>query len=233
MIARIALSKLTTLALLAIVCGVPASHATPMIWQLRDVMFDDGGSASGSFIYDATTDQVLAWSIVAHDVRFASTPGCTDPSGCDSAKLVSLGFPVSEDFIFSHGNKPGSGAFLSLVTSRPLSEGGGLVSLITGKTPGGSYLSCCESALQTTVMSGMLAAILEPASLLYVLGGIAALAGMQWTSRRSSRLRAYRQRGDYAAADCSLLLLLRRVAARSRCRLVLCYRRLFLLAGFR
>jgi hypothetical protein len=195
MIARIALSKLAAVTLLAIVGGVPASHATPVMWQLRDVMFDGGSSASGSFIFDATTDKVLAWNIVAHDVRFANTPGCTDPSGCDSAKLMSLGFPVSEDFIFSHGNTPGSGAFLSLVTSRPLSDSGGLVSLITGNPPGGSYLSCCESALQTELMSGMLAAMPEPASLLYVLVGIAALAGMQWTSRRASRVRADQVRG--------------------------------------
>ena len=198
MIARIARSKLTRLVLLAIVWGVPASYATPMVWQLRDVMFD-GGSVSGSFIYDAQTTKVLAWNIVAHggsiDVSFADTAGCTDPSACDSAHRMFRGLPVSDEFIFTHGDSPSSEASLSLVTSRPLSDGGGVVSLITGKPPGGSYLSCCESALQTEVMSGTLAAMPEPASLLYVLAGIAALAGMQWTSRRASRVRAYRDRG--------------------------------------
>lgn len=198
MIARISLSKLTRLVLLAIVWGVPASHATPMVWQLRDVMFD-GGSVSGSFVYDAQTTKVLAWNIVAHggsiDMSFADTAGCTDPSACDSAHRMFRGLPVGDEFIFTHRASPSSEASLSLVTSRPLSDGGGVVSLITGKPLGGSYLSCCESAVQTDVMSGMLAAVPEPARLLYVLAGIAAIAGMQWTWRRSSRMRASREPG--------------------------------------
>jgi hypothetical protein len=169
-----------------------------MVWQLRDVMFD-GGSVSGSFVYDAQTTKVLAWNIVAHggsiDMSFADTAGCTDPSACDSAHRMFRGLPVGDEFIFTHGASPSSEASLSLVTSRPLSDGGGVVSLITGKPPGGSYLSCCESAVQTDVMSGMLAAVPEPASLLCLLAGIAALAGMQWTSRRWSRVRADRDRG--------------------------------------
>ena len=235
MTANIALSKLTCLVLLAIVCGVPTSHATPMVWQLRDVTFD-GGSVSGSFVYDAQTTKVLAWNIVAQggsiDVSFADTAGCTDPSACDSAHRMFRGLPVSDEFIFTHGDSASSNASLGLVTSRPLSDGGGLVSLITGKSPGGSYLSCCESALQIEVMSGMLAAMPEPASLLCL------FAGLQ-RSRGCNGLRAARHvcarietAATQRAADCSLLRLLRRVALWSRCRFVWCDRRLFFLAGF-
>ena len=32
-----------------------AAHAQPLTWILQNVTFDDGGTASGSFTFDATT----------------------------------------------------------------------------------------------------------------------------------------------------------------------------------
>lgn len=39
------------------------ANALPTAWRLRDVSFDDGGSASGTFVYDPSTDTVSTWSI--------------------------------------------------------------------------------------------------------------------------------------------------------------------------
>lgn len=35
-----------------------ASHAAPVVWQLNDFAFNDGGTAYGSFVYDPDTDQL-------------------------------------------------------------------------------------------------------------------------------------------------------------------------------
>jgi hypothetical protein len=38
---------------LAALCAASAVSALPIQWTLTDVLFDDGGTATGSFIYDA------------------------------------------------------------------------------------------------------------------------------------------------------------------------------------
>jgi hypothetical protein len=58
------------------------------------------------------------------------------------------------------------------------------VALITGAPPDSTYLSCCESTVATNLVSGVLASAPEPASLLYILAGRAALAAIKRTRRR-------------------------------------------------
>jgi hypothetical protein len=193
-------STLAAAVVLAILCGIPPSYSAPEVWSLRDVKFDDGGTAKGSFIYDASLGKILGWDIVAFghggdvfgnplDILFAPDPGCTG-LGCDSASRVAGTVPLTDNFIFEHGSSPSSNAFLSLVASRPLTNGGGIVSLIIGTPPDGSYLSCCEAIVETNVVSGFLASAPEPGTVVYLLGGIMALAGMQWARRRPARARA-------------------------------------------
>jgi hypothetical protein len=174
--------------LLLITCALPG-HSAPVVWQLHDLTFADGGSASGAFVYDAALGKVLDWDITASvdgnptfgsnvNIVFVNGPG-------ETAKRVQGNTPFSDDFIFSHGATPETMGFLSLVTSRPLSDKGGIVSLVTGAPPLGGYLSCCESAIQTGVISGFLATAPEPGSVLFVLIGIA--AGVAQLSRRRTR----------------------------------------------
>jgi hypothetical protein len=37
--------------------------ATPLTWTLQNVTFSDGGTATGSFVYDASTETVVSYSI--------------------------------------------------------------------------------------------------------------------------------------------------------------------------
>jgi hypothetical protein len=189
-------SMLAAVALAALACAVPPSFSAPLVWQLRDIKFDDGGTAFGSFTYDASIGKVLDWNIVASghgadtfgtpiDIPFVNVPGCNDPA-CDIARRVASGLPPQDDFAFSHGSSPASNGFLSLIAARPLTNDRGVVSLIAGPPAAGSYLSCCETAVQTELVSGFLDSVPEPASALGILAGIAALAGIQWARRRSS-----------------------------------------------
>jgi MYXO-CTERM domain-containing protein len=173
--------------LLLIACALPG-YSAPVIWQLHDLKFAGGGSASGSFAYDATIGKVLDWDITASvdgHPTFGNTVSIAFVNGpSESAKRVQGNTPFSDDFIFSHGATPETMGFLSLVTLRPLSDRGGIVSLVTGAPPVGGYLSCCESAIQTSVISGFLATAPEPGSVLFALIGIAAAAAL---SRRRTR----------------------------------------------
>jgi hypothetical protein len=51
-------------ALVSIVALFSASaNATPVVWYLSGVTYDDGGTASGSFTYDADTNTYSAISV--------------------------------------------------------------------------------------------------------------------------------------------------------------------------
>ena len=52
------------LALGMAVAGTPAM-AVPVTWDLSGVTFNDGGTASGSFVFNADTDSFVSWSITA------------------------------------------------------------------------------------------------------------------------------------------------------------------------
>jgi hypothetical protein len=53
-----------SLCALAIFCAVPGSvSAAPVTWTLQGVTFNDGGTASGSFVYDAQTNTYSAINI--------------------------------------------------------------------------------------------------------------------------------------------------------------------------
>ena len=70
---------------LAVICVLSGSAAAaPVTWTLDGVAFDDGGTASGSFVYDAATNTYSAISITTTagssrpgaSYAFACTPPC-------------------------------------------------------------------------------------------------------------------------------------------------------------
>lgn len=55
------------LAALALTGCAVSAQAAPILWTLSDVLFMDGGTASGSFVYDATTDTYSNIAITTTD----------------------------------------------------------------------------------------------------------------------------------------------------------------------
>ena len=66
-----------------------STSAAPTAWRLRDVVFDDGGTATGTFVYDPSTMVVSTWSITVAGGRqppffdFTFHPGNSGASGGD------------------------------------------------------------------------------------------------------------------------------------------------------
>jgi len=61
---------------LLLCCG--SVWATPVVWELRNVVFDDGGIATGSFTYDADTNQFSNIEVATSD---GITPIFVDSDG--------------------------------------------------------------------------------------------------------------------------------------------------------
>jgi hypothetical protein len=57
-------SLLTALVLLVLFCVPSIASADGITWNLNGVTFDDGGTASGSFVYDATTNAYSSIDII-------------------------------------------------------------------------------------------------------------------------------------------------------------------------
>lgn len=118
-----------------------SADAVPVVWQLNGVTFADGGTASGSFVYDASTNTYGS-------VNITTTPGTTITTGA-TLLYVSPGFaPSSTAFLAGASNAPnltGTRAFF-LVFASPLSNAGGLVSLA-----GSQEASCANATCSSPV----------------------------------------------------------------------------------
>jgi hypothetical protein len=82
--------------------SLSAAHATPITWTLQDVTFDDGGTALGSFVYDADSGIHGTYS----SISVVTTPGTSfagtiyaDTTGIGSSTLFqAVDGPVDGDF---------------------------------------------------------------------------------------------------------------------------------------
>jgi hypothetical protein len=120
MVSLTSIFRVTTLCAFASV-----AMAAPTTWFLNGVTFADGGTASGSFVYDASTNTYSAVSI-------STTPGTTFGSGTTYTGL-NPGFPSSSTLLVAVPN-PALGDFtgtrvLALNFVTPLANGGGTSSL--------------------------------------------------------------------------------------------------------
>ncbi len=66
----------TLIAAIIVLLSAGMAHAAPLTWTLANVSFEDGGTADGSFVYDADTDTYSAISITTTAGTLV-TPGHT------------------------------------------------------------------------------------------------------------------------------------------------------------
>ena len=74
-------------------CGANAS----VVWQLNNFVFNDATSATGSFVWDATTNTAISWNIVTVDggrpgVNYSSATGNFGTSSSIDVMYFSKGF---------------------------------------------------------------------------------------------------------------------------------------------
>jgi len=113
------------LGLFAALCVAFSAQAVPVQWTLHNVTFTDGGTASGSFVYDAATNTYSSVSITTTPGTLV-TPGATYHNVCTG---VCTGAPSSSDGSLFLAVAPGSdltgtrGLFLSFAA--PLTDAAG------------------------------------------------------------------------------------------------------------
>ena len=110
----------------------PQSHAAPLTWHLQGATFPDGGTASGSFVYDAATNAYSSINIV--------TTGGTVLPGATFTVLTSgdaTFFGALEPTVV-----PGS-RFLQLAFASALTGAGGSINL---DFPPSSFEATCSVA---------------------------------------------------------------------------------------
>jgi len=127
---------------------ITSSQAAPVTWTLEGVTFEDGGVATGSFIFNTNNNSVIDWnvSVIAGDESvfpvFNYTPATVQEVGIFDTGAGGQSFVFFVD-PFAPGTTPES-RLLALVTDAPLTNAGGEVSLLEQVFGGGNIWESVE-----------------------------------------------------------------------------------------
>jgi hypothetical protein len=111
---------------LLLLLGTSLVQAEPLTWYLQDVQFSDGGSASGSFDYDADSNTYSNVSVVATDS--SGNPSTIYGFGMLNAEFT----PSASSVSLSVGPEPiVQSSELMLAFVSPLTAAGGSVAIST------------------------------------------------------------------------------------------------------
>ena len=172
---------------LLVLLGCPGvGRAAPVLWTLSGVTFDDGGTASGSFLFDADTLQFSAIDIVTSDgvVLVGTIYGFDHP-----------GFPNDPNRLLVVDTLPRAVGIhaMHLALASPMTDAGGVIPL--GVPPVGSrgIEGLCVTAgcfgvdpFRTPIAGELEGTVVpDPGTLLLVSIGLAAAAKRRRPSRQT------------------------------------------------
>ncbi len=145
---------------------VAVAQGGPITWSLNNAVFGDGGTAVGSFVFDATTQTVLSYSIQTSQGSNPAFPGFLYQDGAPGNTGVftsTMGNFILFETSFTNGNP--NGIELRLAPLSGLTNAGGVVAL------GTSSVECYNCDPFRTFVSGQMVAegVPEPATALLVL----------------------------------------------------------------
>ena len=169
---------LTALALPLAVSLAPVAHAAALTWTLQNVVFDDGGTASGSFVFDADTNTYSAINVTTTDgsvlggsvYQFANFEAGT--LDADSVLLVAAANPGF-----------GTPAF-NMNLDEAMTNAGGTISIAMAPPPLAFESTCltsvCSSffSIDRVVVSGTITAVPVPAAVWLFASAMGLLAGL-------------------------------------------------------
>ena len=145
---------------------MPAAHASPVTWNLTGATFDDGTTATGSFVYDATTNTVSNWHV------------STQTSPVLSAFTYDDTTSVSDYTAANHVAFRRSDRYITMLFTGNMTDAGGSIDIAL--TPGGGNIlngsyecSNCGSVRRFTdgaITASPAQAVPEPGTLALVVG---------------------------------------------------------------
>jgi PEP-CTERM motif len=147
-----------------------AANAAPVLWNVSNVIFNDGATASGSFTYDADIDIYSGWNIA---VIGGSTPALPTYTYTSASGFLGIHSATATDFVSIPVVR-----YIRFNFASALSNAGGA----TGLLPGTSFEcdNCTTSRLivHGIVTSAAVATVPEPTSWALMLAGFGAAGFM-------------------------------------------------------
>jgi hypothetical protein len=174
-------------AMWALALSVGAANANPLTWNLEDFVFNDGGTASGSFVFDTTTGHYTDISIVT--TVGTAFPGASydtpDPASAGNSTFFSA---VNSANLANLNGTP----LLAFLWAAPLTSAGGTVDIkFTSFHYEGSCFSGCNGiTIDRSLVSGDITtnavnAVPEPSTWAMMILGFAGIGFMAY--RRKSK----------------------------------------------
>lgn len=145
--------------------AVPSAQATPILWNLNDVQFKDGGIATGWFTFDASTNNITDFSItVSGGDTGTFAPLTYSASNSSAYKGLWDGY---QDYAFF---LKGSTRLISFASSAELTNAGNPTDLVNAPFSAECY-NCSPYRLFANPGHLTAAAVPEPASwALFIIG---------------------------------------------------------------
>jgi len=158
--------------LAAFLLCVQCTSAGMIRWNYQDVKFDDGGTASGSFSYDADTG-------VYSSISISTTPGSRFPGSSYITYDPMLSSPT-QLWAFSPAPIPFSGlAVFDSVFSSPLTDAGGTIALVPGNPVVGSEEAISDAGFShitgIRTATGFVTSTPEPSTAVLIAMGLVAV----------------------------------------------------------
>jgi hypothetical protein len=171
-------SVLTALVLVVLFCVPSIASADGITWDLSGVTFDDTGTASGSFVYDATTNTYSSIDII-------TTPGAAFGGATYTSLSSAFGSSSTGLLLGPSGDLTGTPLLFLLLGSDLTNSGGTVPLIVSGENQSGEGTcdnsDCSLNTLLRSTTAGQVVGTVstpEPSALsLLGLGLVALLAG--------------------------------------------------------
>lgn len=173
---------LVAFALIAVMA--PLAHADALEWILQDVVFDDGGTAFGSFVYDPDTDTFSS-------IAVTTTDGAVLSGSFYAFTNTEAGILDSDSVLLVADPNPGFGTpAFNMNLALPMTNAGGTIDVAIAPPPLAFESTClasiCDSffSIDRQVVSGSIRAIPVPAAV-WLFGSALSLLGLTRLRRQT------------------------------------------------